>query len=79
MLGHTMGAAAAISAVACAVSITEGFIPPTVNHRRTDPECPIDCVPNRSVPAEVNVVQNNSFAFNGNNAIVVLAGYREHT
>ncbi|WP_370967212.1 beta-ketoacyl synthase [Amycolatopsis sp. cg9] len=73
MLGHTMGAAAALSAVACTVVLTEGFIPPTVNHRRTDPECAIDCVPNRSVPADVRVVQNNSFAFNGNNMIVVLA------
>ncbi|MGM1061556.1 beta-ketoacyl-[acyl-carrier-protein] synthase family protein [Saccharothrix sp. Mg75] len=79
MLGHAMGAAAALGAVAGTIAITGGFIPPTANHRRTDPECRIDCVPNESVPAEVRVVQNNSFAFNGNNAIVVLTRYEEHT
>ncbi|MGJ6968480.1 beta-ketoacyl-[acyl-carrier-protein] synthase family protein [Streptosporangium sp. G11] len=73
MLGHTMGASAALSAIACAIAITEGFIPPTVNHRRTDPECEIDCVPNRAVGADLRIVQNNGFAFSGNNAIVLLA------
>ncbi|MEV6244813.1 beta-ketoacyl-[acyl-carrier-protein] synthase family protein [Streptomyces sp. NPDC051742] len=75
MLGHTMGAASALAAVACSVALTEGFIPPTINHRETDPECEIDCVPNESVPARLRVVQNNGLAFAGNNAIVVLGHY----
>jgi 3-oxoacyl-[acyl-carrier-protein] synthase II len=71
MLGHTMGAASALAAAGCALAITHGFIPPTINHRRTDPECGIDCVPNVSVPAELRVVQNNALAFGGNNAVVL--------
>jgi 3-oxoacyl-[acyl-carrier-protein] synthase II len=71
MLGHTMGAATALAGIACALSIRDGFIPPTVNHERTDPDCALDCVPNQAVSADVRVVQNNGLAFGGNNAVVV--------
>jgi 3-oxoacyl-[acyl-carrier-protein] synthase II len=71
MIGHTMGAASALAAIACAVALDQGFIPPTINHRETDPECGLDCVPNRMRRADVRVAQNNAFAFGGNNAIVV--------
>ncbi|MFI1869648.1 beta-ketoacyl-[acyl-carrier-protein] synthase family protein [Streptomyces jumonjinensis] len=75
MLGHTMGAAGALSAIACALAITHRFIPPTINHRRTDPECAIDCVPNEAVDADLRIVQNNGLAFGGNNAVVLLGRY----
>lgn len=75
MLGHTMGAASALGAIACSLAITHGFIPPTINHVETDPECPIDCVPNQAVDADLRVVQNNGLAFGGNNASVVLGRY----
>lgn len=71
MLGHTMGAASALAAAGCALALTHGFIPPTINHRRTDPECAVDCVPNEAVPANLRVVQNNALAFGGNNAVVL--------
>jgi 3-oxoacyl-[acyl-carrier-protein] synthase II len=71
MLGHTMGAASALSAVACALAIREGFIPPTINHVETDPLCAVDCVPNESVEADLRVVQNNALAFGGNNSVVL--------
>jgi 3-oxoacyl-[acyl-carrier-protein] synthase II len=74
MLGHTMGAASALSAAACALAIAEGFVPPTINHVETDPECGIDCVPNESVEAELRVVQNNALAFGGNNCVVLFGG-----
>ena len=77
MLGHTMGAASALGAIACSLAIRHGFIPPTINHTATDPECEIDCVPNESVPADLRIVQNNGLAFGGNNAIVVLGRYEE--
>ncbi|MFF8424508.1 beta-ketoacyl-[acyl-carrier-protein] synthase family protein [Streptomyces sp. NPDC016566] len=77
MLGHTMGASAALGAIASSIAINEGFVPPTVNHRTPDPELGIDCVPNRSVAADVRIVQNNGFAFGGNNAIVLLGRYEE--
>jgi 3-oxoacyl-[acyl-carrier-protein] synthase II len=77
MIGHSMGAASALAAAACALAISEGFIPPTVNHRETDPECGLDCVPNHAREAELNVVQNNALAFAGNNAVLILGRHRE--
>lgn len=77
MLGHSMGAASSLAAIGCAMAITEGFIPPTINHVETDPECAIDCVPNESVPADLRIVQNNGWAFGGNNAVVILGRYDE--
>ncbi|MET7640366.1 beta-ketoacyl-[acyl-carrier-protein] synthase family protein [Streptomyces sp. NPDC005438] len=77
MLGHSMGAASALGAAASALALAHGFIPPTVNHRTTDPACDLDCVPNQSVEAQLRVVVNNGLAFGGNNASVVLARYEE--
>lgn len=72
MIGHTMGAASALAAIACALAITHRFIPPTVNHEKTDPECDLDCVPNVARDTPVRVVQNNALAFGGNNAVLIL-------
>lgn len=77
MLGHTMGAASAIASAACALALTEGFIPPTINHVETDPECGLDCVPNEARPADLRVVQNNALAFGGNNAVVIFSRFEE--
>ncbi|MFG3051496.1 beta-ketoacyl-[acyl-carrier-protein] synthase family protein [Kitasatospora sp. NPDC048239] len=79
MLGHTMGAASALAGAACAIAITESFIPPTINHRETDPDCEIDCVPNHSVPAELRIVQSNGMAFGGNNSVVIFGAYEGET
>ncbi|GAB2789511.1 beta-ketoacyl-[acyl-carrier-protein] synthase family protein [Amycolatopsis magusensis] len=75
MLGHTMGAASALAAIGCSVAITDRFIPPTINHVETDPECAIDCVPNTSVEADLRIVQNNGWAFGGNNSVVLFGRY----
>lgn len=72
MLGHAMGAASALGAAACAVAMQAGFLPPTINHRVTDDDCPVDCVPNRSRRAELRYVLNDGLAFGGNNAVLVL-------
>ena len=71
MLGHSMGAASAIEAAACCLAVKNDIVPPTVNYETLDPECDIDCVPNRARKAKVNVALNNGFAFGGNNACVV--------
>jgi 3-oxoacyl-[acyl-carrier-protein] synthase II len=73
MLGHTMGAASALEAVACVMAVHDGRIPPTINFETPDPECPVDCVPNTMREAPVRVALNNSFAFGGNNAATVFA------
>jgi 3-oxoacyl-[acyl-carrier-protein] synthase II len=73
MLGHTMGAASAFGAMASALAIARGFLPPTINWRTRDPELAwLDPIPNEARPARVRVAQNNGFAFGGNNAIVLL-------
>src|SRR3989304_519987 len=72
MLGHTMGAASAIETIACALVIENDIIPPTINFETPDPECDIDCVPNKARKYTVNIALNNSYAFGGNNASIVL-------
>lgn len=72
MIGHTMGAASALAAVACTLGLHYGFMPPTMNIETPDPECGLDCVPNEARRAELNVVQNDGFAFGGNNSILIL-------
>jgi len=73
MIGHTLGAASAIEAGVCCLAIKEGIIPPTINFQTPDPECDIDCVPNKARKANLKVVLNNGFAFGGNNCCVVFA------
>lgn len=72
MLGHTMGAASALEAVACSLAVRSDVVPPTINYETPDPECDIDCVPNRARDHVVRVALNNSYAFGGNNASLVL-------
>jgi 3-oxoacyl-[acyl-carrier-protein] synthase II len=71
MLGHCMGAAASLSAIACCMAVRNQAIPPTINFQTPDPDCDIDCVPNVSRKLKVNAVMNNGFAFGGNNCCVV--------
>lgn len=72
MTGHLMGAAGAIEAIICAISIERGEIPPTTNYGEPDPECDLDYVPNIARKQEVNVAMSNSLGFGGHNATVVL-------
>jgi 3-oxoacyl-[acyl-carrier-protein] synthase II len=75
MLGHTMGAASAIEAIACSMAVNNDIIPPTINYETPDPECDIDCVPNYARGAKINIALNNGFAFGGNNSCLVLRKY----
>lgn len=72
MLGHTMGAASAIEAGACALAISRGAIPPTMNLEEPDPDCDLDCVPNEARELDVSVAMNNAYAFGGTNASLIL-------
>lgn len=72
MLGHTMGAASVLEAITCALVVKNDIIPPTINYETPDPECDIDCVPNQARTQTVKVALNNSYAFGGNNASLVL-------
>jgi 3-oxoacyl-[acyl-carrier-protein] synthase II len=75
MLGHSMGAASALEAAACALVVKNDVVPPTINFETPDPECDIDCVPNQARNHTVNIALNNSYAFGGNNACVVFSKY----
>jgi len=77
MLGHTMGAASALEAIACALTVKLDTIAPTMNFQTPDPECDVDCVPNKPRKQTVNVVLNNGFAFGGNNCCVAIKKYSE--
>lgn len=72
MIGHPMGAAGALEAIACTLTITHGLIHPTINYDEPDPECDLDYVPNVARPAEVTVTLSNSFGLGGQNACLVL-------
>jgi len=71
-LGHSLGAAGAIEAVASCLTLRDGVLPPTINYHEPDPECDLDYVPNTSRRAQVGTVMSNSFGFGGCNAILVL-------
>jgi len=71
MVGHTLGAAGAISALAAVLAIRDGVIPPTINQEAPDPDCDLDYVPNASRQADVAVAIINGFGFGGQNAVTV--------
>ncbi len=77
MLGHSMGAASAIEALSCCLSVKEDLIPPTINYETPDPDCDIDCVPNVKREKIVNIAFNNGFAFGGNNSCLVIKKFIE--
>lgn len=77
MIGHSMGAASAIECVAALMTIREQFITPTMNHRRADENCALDCVPNEGRSADVEYVLKTASAFGGNNAAVVFKRFSE--
>jgi 3-oxoacyl-[acyl-carrier-protein] synthase II len=74
-VGHTLGAAGAISALAAVKTLEEGIICPTINQYTPDPECDLDYVPNEARPVKANTVLVNAFGFGGQNVVVVLNRY----
>ena len=78
MVGHLLGAAGAISALAATLAIRDGIIPPTINLEHPDPECDLDYVPNvaRRVPVQAAMV--NAFGFGGQNVAVLLRRYEAY-
>jgi len=72
MIGHPMGAAGALEAIVCALTIQNGVIHPTINYENPDPECDLDYVPNTARDASVRVTLSNSFGLGGQNACLVL-------
>jgi len=76
MIGHAMGAAGALEAIVCALTIRDQIIHPTVNYEFPDPACDLDYVPNQARPALVDIVLSNSFGLGSQNACLVLGRFR---
>lgn len=76
MVGHCLGAAGAVEAVATVLSVKENRIPPTIHYQTPDPECDLDYVPNQSRIVPVEVAFSNSFAFGGNNTTLVFGKWK---
>ena len=72
MLGHALGGAGGMEAVATAMTIVDGVMHPTINQEERDPDCDLDYVPNEARTRDVRAAMTNSFGFGGQNACVVM-------
>lgn len=75
MLGHMLGAAGGVEAVALIRTIQTNRIPPTINLENPDPVCDLDYVPNEAREAELQIGLSNSFGFGGHNAVIIMKKY----
>ncbi|MCB5224693.1 MAG: beta-ketoacyl-ACP synthase II [Candidatus Cloacimonadaceae bacterium] len=75
MVGHMLGAAAGIEAIACVKSIQTGILHPTINQFEQDPDCDLDYIPNTAQNLEVTAALSNSLGFGGHNAALVITKY----
>ncbi|MFN4259848.1 MAG: beta-ketoacyl-ACP synthase II [Gemmataceae bacterium] len=74
MVGHLIGAAGAVEAVALALTLHHGALPPTINLTSPDPECDLDYVPNTAREVPVRTAVSTSFGFGGQNGALVMRG-----
>jgi 3-oxoacyl-[acyl-carrier-protein] synthase II len=75
MIGHLLGAAGAVEAIACVKSLETGVIHPTINYETPDPACDLDYVPNQARETHPRTVLSNSFGFGGHNATVIFSAW----
>src|SRR5205823_14117398 len=78
MIGHLLGAAGAVEAIAVLLTITRGIIHPTINYETPDPKCDLDYVPNQARKQEVRIAISNGIGFGGQNATAVLKKFEAH-
>ena len=75
MVGHQLGAAGAVSALAAILAIRDGLIPPTINLETPDPECDLDYTPLKARRAAVRVTLANGFGFGGQNGVIAFRAF----
>lgn len=75
MVGHMLGAAAGIEAIACIKTIESGILHPTINLDNPDPNCDLDYTPHNAIKYEVNAALSNSLGFGGHNSAVIIKRY----
>jgi 3-oxoacyl-[acyl-carrier-protein] synthase II len=71
MVGHLLGAAGGVGALAAVYAIHEGVVPPTINLETPDPECDLDYTPLRARKLQVRAAAANGFGFGGQNGCVI--------
>jgi 3-oxoacyl-[acyl-carrier-protein] synthase II len=77
MIGHTLGAAGALSAIAAVGAIRDGWIAPTINYHVPDPDCDLDYVPNAKRQSKVDTAMINGFGFGGQNAVAIFRRFSQ--
>lgn len=75
MTGHLLGAAGGVEAIATALALKEGMIPPTINYENPDEECDLNYTPNKAVKKDIKYAMSNSLGFGGHNASILLKKY----
>ena len=75
MIGHLLGAAGGVEAVATVMTLYEQVIPPTINLDNPDPDCDLDYVPGTARQASLTAAISNSFGFGGTNGSLVFSRY----
>lgn len=77
MIGHLLGAAGAIEAIASVLTIKDQIIPPTINYEEKDPECDLNYVVNTALKADVKTVLSENSGFGGHNTALVFKKFEE--
>lgn len=77
MTGHLLGAAGAVEAIACVMSVKEDIVPPTINHFNDDPELDskLNFTFNKAQKRTVNIALSNTFGFGGHNTSIIVKKY----
>jgi 3-oxoacyl-[acyl-carrier-protein] synthase II len=75
--GHMLGAAGAIEAIACVMTVREGIIAPTINYENPDPDLDLNYTPNKPVKRDVDVALSNSFGFGGHNVTIAIRRFAD--
>jgi 3-oxoacyl-[acyl-carrier-protein] synthase II len=75
MIGHSLGGAGAVEAIACIKSLETGVIHPTINYETPDPDCDLDYVPNQARETHPRTALSNSFGFGGHNGTIIFAAW----
>jgi len=76
-IGHLLGAAGAVEAIATIMAMREGFVPPTMGYKVPDPECDLNYVPNAAINKQIDYALSNNFGFGGHNATLCIKRWEE--
>jgi 3-oxoacyl-[acyl-carrier-protein] synthase II len=72
MMGHMLGASGAVEVIASLIAMQDGFLPPTVNLEKEDPECDLDYIPRKARQKKINTSISISMGFGGHIAAIAL-------